>query len=157
MDDGTTKNELVRIDGPDPGPPPILLGRHTPAVEAQVIASLQHWRDTRYQPPFNHPRPCKALEKLKEAAKGTDNLMEATLECARAGVTTGEWAGALREVFGELRAPPGGSSAPAVRSRVRTSGTSLACEPDRMDRPPACTSSARAASTICSGVRRMPW
>ena len=38
--------------------------------------------------------------------------MEATLECARAGVTTGEWAGALREVFGEFRAPTGVSSAP---------------------------------------------
>ncbi|MCT7351934.1 protein meaA [Streptomyces sp. 15-116A] len=85
-----------------------------PAVEARVIESLQNWRDTRYQPPFNHPRPCKALEKLKEAAKGTDNLMEATLECARAGVTTGEWAGALREVFGEFRAPTGVSSAPVA-------------------------------------------
>ncbi|GGT20649.1 protein meaA [Streptomyces chromofuscus] len=85
-----------------------------PAVEARVVASLQNWRDTRYQPPFNHPRPCKALERLKEAAKGTGNLMEATLECARAGVTTGEWAGALREVFGEFRAPTGVSSAPVV-------------------------------------------
>ncbi|WP_030040792.1 protein meaA [Streptomyces resistomycificus] len=85
-----------------------------PAVEARVIASLQNWRDTRYQPPFNHPRPCKALERLKEAAKGTANLMEATLECARAGVTTGEWAGALREVFGEFRAPTGVSSAPVA-------------------------------------------
>ncbi|CAM5335614.1 protein meaA [Streptomyces pilosus] len=85
-----------------------------PAVEARVIASLQNWRDNRYQPPFNHPRPCKALEKLKEAARGTDNLMEATLECARAGVTTGEWAGALREVFGEFRAPTGVSSAPVA-------------------------------------------
>ncbi|MFI2203208.1 protein meaA [Streptomyces sp. NPDC020192] len=85
-----------------------------PAVEARVIASLRNWRDTRYQPPFNHPRPCKALERLKEAAKGTQNLMEATLECARAGVTTGEWAGALREVFGEYRAPTGVSSAPVA-------------------------------------------
>ncbi|MER5545449.1 protein meaA [Streptomyces sp. NPDC001118] len=85
-----------------------------PAVEARVIDSLQNWRDTRYQPPFNHPRPCKALERLKEAAKGTGNLMEATLECARAGVTTGEWAGALREVFGEFRAPTGVSSAPVA-------------------------------------------
>ncbi|MGY4964545.1 protein meaA [Streptomyces sp. 900105245] len=85
-----------------------------PAVEARVIESLQHWRDTRYQPPFNHPRPCKALDRLKEAAKGTDNLMEATLECARAGVTTGEWAGALREVFGEFRAPTGVSAAPVA-------------------------------------------
>ncbi|MEU6086879.1 protein meaA [Streptomyces sp. NPDC047085] len=85
-----------------------------PAVEARVIAALGNWRDTRYQPPFNHPRPCKALERLKEAAKGTGNLMEATLECARAGVTTGEWAGALREVFGEYRAPTGVSSAPVA-------------------------------------------
>ncbi|MFE0382615.1 protein meaA [Streptomyces bungoensis] len=85
-----------------------------PAVEARVVESLQRWRDTRYQPPFNHPRPCKALERLKEAAKGTGNLMEATLECARAGVTTGEWAGALREVFGEYRAPTGVSSAPVA-------------------------------------------
>ncbi|WP_151770163.1 protein meaA [Streptomyces abyssomicinicus] len=85
-----------------------------PAVEARVIASLQAWRDTRYQPPFNHPRPCKALERLKQAARGKDNLMEATLECARAGATTGEWAGALREVFGEYRAPTGVSSAPVA-------------------------------------------
>ncbi|MFD5363720.1 protein meaA [Streptomyces tendae] len=85
-----------------------------PAVEARVVASLRNWRDTRYQPPFNHPRPCKALEKLKEAARGTGNLMEATLECARAGATTGEWAGALREVFGEFRAPTGVSSAPVA-------------------------------------------
>ncbi|MFJ3669179.1 protein meaA [Streptomyces sp. NPDC090106] len=85
-----------------------------PAVEARVISGLAAWRDTRYQPPFNHPRPCKALERLKEAAKGTGNLMEATLECARAGVTTGEWAGALREVFGEFRAPTGVSSAPVA-------------------------------------------
>ncbi|MFE4592803.1 protein meaA [Streptomyces laurentii] len=85
-----------------------------PAVEARVVAGLGTWRDTRYQPPFNHPRPCKALERLKEAAKGTGNLMEATLECARAGVTTGEWAGALREVFGEFRAPTGVSSAPVA-------------------------------------------
>ncbi|WP_448316500.1 protein meaA [Streptomyces sp. CO7] len=85
-----------------------------PAVEARVIASLQAWRDTRYQPPFNHPRPCKALERLKQAARGRDNLMEATLECARAGATTGEWAGALREVFGEYRAPTGVSSAPVA-------------------------------------------
>lgn len=85
-----------------------------PAVEARVIAGLEQWRDSRYQPPFNHPRPCKALERLKEAARGNENLMEATLECARAGATTGEWAEALREVFGEFRAPTGVSSAPVA-------------------------------------------
>ncbi|MFI9770599.1 protein meaA [Streptomyces sp. NPDC052415] len=95
-----------------------------PAVEARVIAALEHWRGTRYQPPFNHPRPCKALEKLKEAAQGSANLMEATLECARAGVTTGEWAGALREVFGEFRAPTGVSSAPVAVTAEQ--GTAMA-------------------------------
>ncbi|MGR6973719.1 protein meaA [Streptomyces cynarae] len=102
-----------------------------PAVEARVIESLQRWRDTRYQPPFNHPRPCKALERLKEAAKGTENLMEATLECARAGVTTGEWAGALREVFGEFRAPTGVSSAPVAVAPEE--GTKLAEVRRRVD------------------------
>jgi ethylmalonyl-CoA mutase len=95
-----------------------------PAVEARVVEALGRWRDTRYQPPFNHPRPRKALERLKEAAKGTANLMEATLECARAGVTTGEWAGALREVFGEFRAPTGVSSAPVAVTAEE--GTALA-------------------------------
>ncbi|MEV0169980.1 protein meaA [Streptomyces sp. NPDC050803] len=102
-----------------------------PAVEARVIAAMQDWRDTRYQPPFNHPRPCKALEKLKEAAKGTANLMEATLECARAGVTTGEWAGALREVFGEFRAPTGVSSAPVAVTAEE--GTAMADVRRRVD------------------------
>ncbi|MGW0734551.1 protein meaA [Streptomyces sp. NPDC002851] len=103
-----------------------------PAVEGRVTAALQDWRDTRYQPPFNHPRPCKALEKLKQAAATDANLMEATLECARAGVTTGEWAGALREVFGEFRAPTGVSSAP-VAVPVEA-GTPLAVVRDKVDR-----------------------
>ncbi|GHJ41407.1 protein meaA [Streptomyces sp. TS71-3] len=85
-----------------------------PAGQSRVVAALEEWRATRYQPPFNHPRPCKALERLKKAAAGTENLMEATLECARAGATTGEWAGALREVFGEYRAPTGVTSTAAA-------------------------------------------
>jgi (2R)-ethylmalonyl-CoA mutase len=62
--------------------------------------------------------------------------MPATLECARAGVTTGEWAGALREVFGEFRAPTGVAAAPdgvagagaelaAVREAVRRTAADL--------------------------------
>lgn len=51
----------------------------------------------------------------------------------------------------------GMSSTPVRRSRASTSGTSSACEPDRIDRPTQCTSSATAAETICSGVSRMPW
>jgi (2R)-ethylmalonyl-CoA mutase len=74
---------------------------------------------------------------LRDAAKTEQNLMPATLRCARAGVTTGEWADALREVFGEYRAPTGVSGAAgggaampgeefqAVRQRVRDTGAEL--------------------------------
>ncbi|MFE3182230.1 protein meaA [Streptomyces violascens] len=115
-----------------------------PAVEARVVASLKNWRDTRYQPPFNHPRPCKALEKLKEAAQGTGNLMEATLECVRSGVTTGEWSEALREVFGEFRAPTGVSSAPVAVTAEE--GTPLALVREKV---------ARTASDLGSGRLRL--
>ncbi|MFI5975641.1 protein meaA [Streptomyces sp. NPDC051452] len=93
-----------------------------PRVEARVVKAVEEWRTTRQESsdrqgmgdPFHHPTVQQALDRLKEAAAGTDNLMEATLECARAGITTGEWAGALREVFGEYRAPTGVSSAPVA-------------------------------------------
>ncbi|MBC3985649.1 protein meaA [Streptomyces sp. AC536] len=78
-----------------------------PANEARVVAALHRWRDER-----DEPRAQEALSALKAAAAGTANLMPATLECVRAGVTTGEWAWALRDVFGEYRAPTGVSGAP---------------------------------------------
>ncbi|MFF2777716.1 protein meaA [Streptomyces sp. NPDC058052] len=93
-----------------------------PAVEARVVGAVARWRAERQEStdrqgggdPFVFPTTQQALEQLKAAARGTENLMDATLECARAGVTTGEWAGALREVFGEYRAPTGVSSAPVA-------------------------------------------
>ncbi|WP_432107821.1 protein meaA [Streptomyces sp. AA1529] len=95
-----------------------------PAGEAATVAAVKRWRETRDEPfwregnrePGLHPSAEQALAALREAAAGDTNLMEATLECARAGVTTGEWAGALREVFGEFRAPTGVSSAPVAVS-----------------------------------------
>ncbi|MFF4261884.1 protein meaA [Streptomyces virginiae] len=93
-----------------------------PATEAFTVERIGRWRAERQESsdrqgngdPFVFPTTQQALERLKEAAAGTENLMEATLECARAGVTTGEWASALREVFGEFRAPTGVSSAPVA-------------------------------------------
>ncbi|MFE9256999.1 protein meaA [Streptomyces sp. NPDC006879] len=99
------------------------------AVEAEVVAALTRWRAERQEAsdrqglgdPFVFPTVQQSLERLKVAAAGEENLMEATLECARAGVTTGEWAWALREVFGEFRAPTGVSSAPlAVTAEAGT-------------------------------------
>ncbi|MFJ5096305.1 protein meaA [Streptomyces sp. NPDC088557] len=118
-----------------------------PAVEARVVDAVGRWRAERQEStdrqgngdPFVFPTTQQALELLKETARGTDNLMEATLECARAGVTTGEWAGALREVFGEYRAPTGVSSAPVavtaeagtpmaeVREKVARTAEELGC------------------------------
>ncbi|MEU6171479.1 protein meaA [Streptantibioticus parmotrematis] len=80
-----------------------------PANEARVVEALETWRAER-----DDARAKAALEALKATAAGDANLMEATLECARAGVTTGEWSFALRDVFGEFRAPTGVSSAPVA-------------------------------------------
>jgi ethylmalonyl-CoA mutase len=56
-----------------------------------------------------------ALDALRDVAADPEvNIMEATLQAARAGATTGEWAGALREVFGEYRAPTGVGDAAAA-------------------------------------------
>ncbi|HZX08461.1 methylmalonyl-CoA mutase family protein [Kribbella sp.] len=73
-----------------------------PAAESAALESLHKWRAARDQDAVE-----AALTKLRTAAKTTDNLMPVTLECARAGVTTGEWAGVLREMYGEYRAPTG--------------------------------------------------
>ncbi|MFI1094378.1 protein meaA [Streptomyces sp. NPDC020917] len=80
-----------------------------PANEARVVAAVHDWRLAR-----DEPRAQAALSGLRAAAAGSENLMGATLECARAGVTTGEWSWALRDVFGEFRAPTGVSSAPVA-------------------------------------------
>jgi len=85
-----------------------------PAYEQAVLAELARWRQRRYRGAVR-----AALARLKAEAEDPDvNLMEATLACARVGVTTGEWAFALREVFGEYRAPTGlgAFSAAALRS-----------------------------------------
>ena len=54
-----------------------------------------------------------ALDELRRVAASDENIMEATIAAARAGVTTGEWAGALREAFGSYRAPTGVGEAAA--------------------------------------------
>jgi len=48
-----------------------------------------------------------SLKKLAEAAKSGTNMMEASIECAKARITTGEWSDTLRETFGEYRPPTG--------------------------------------------------
>ncbi|MEV6375999.1 protein meaA [Micromonospora musae] len=73
-----------------------------PAVEADAAIAVRRWRAERDAAAVD-----AALARLQADAASTTNLMPATLACVRAGVTTGEWAGALRQVFGEYRAPTG--------------------------------------------------
>ena len=110
-----------------------------PGAEESAVKAVAAWRDSRDADPVAAAEVRAALGQLKADAATETNLMTATLRCARAGATTGEWAGALREVFGEYRAPTGvsGTSAvaavsgaaaaelAAVREAVRTAGAEL--------------------------------
>jgi (2R)-ethylmalonyl-CoA mutase len=74
-------------------------------VEAEMIADVDRWRALR-----DNARVRAALDELRRVAEDDGpegNVMPATIALAHAGGTTGEWAGALREVFGEFRAPTG--------------------------------------------------
>ena len=73
-----------------------------PAVEAAQIRALQAWRAGRDAGAVE-----AALAGLKAAAAEGRNIMEPSIAAAKAGVTSGEWGGALREVFGEYRGPTG--------------------------------------------------
>ncbi|HET6876093.1 MAG TPA: protein meaA [Jatrophihabitans sp.] len=100
-----------------------------PAVEESAKQAIAKWRAGRDAAAVD-----EALTALRDAAKTDENLMPASLRCAKVGVTVGEWAGVLREVFGEYRPPTGVSHASggghddslaAVRQRVRELGERL--------------------------------
>jgi (2R)-ethylmalonyl-CoA mutase len=76
--------------------------RVDPAVQDELIADVQAWRSER----DNDAVKC-SLDELRRAAESGANVMASTIDLAHAGGTTGEWAGVLREVFGEYRAPTG--------------------------------------------------
>ena len=73
-----------------------------PKIEKQMIKELEKWRKSRDQQAVE-----RALTSLKTAAENKTNLMPPSIELAIAGGTTGEWSQALRDVFGEFRAPTG--------------------------------------------------
>jgi (2R)-ethylmalonyl-CoA mutase len=80
-----------------------------PAVEAQQIEALEQWRAQR-----DDGAAQAALEELRRvAADDSRNIMPASIAAAHAGVTTGEWAQALRDSFGDYRAPTGVGEAAA--------------------------------------------
>ena len=81
-----------------------------PGVEAEAIASLEEWRAAR-----DGAAVKDALDELRRVAAADDgeNIMPATIAAARAGATTGEWAQALRDSFGDYRGPTGVGEASA--------------------------------------------
>ncbi len=101
-----------------------------PEAEQAALDSVARWKADR-----DEDAVAAALARLAADAQTDVNLMHATLAAARAGATTGEWAGTLREVFGEFRAPTGvggavhvthtGTALAEVRERVRETGVEV--------------------------------
>jgi (2R)-ethylmalonyl-CoA mutase len=77
-----------------------------PAVEAETVNDTNAWRTAR-----NNGDVEKALAELRRAAVEGDNIVPSSIALAKAGGTTGEWGTALREIFGEYRAPTGVAAA----------------------------------------------
>jgi (2R)-ethylmalonyl-CoA mutase len=98
-----------------------------PAVEAEQRAAVAEWRAQRDQAAVD-----AALAELARVAASEENVMPATLDAARAGVTTGEWAHTLREAFGSYRAPTGVGEAAAAELPAARDGGALRDEVDRV-------------------------
>ncbi|SEH64747.1 protein meaA [Paracoccus alkenifer] len=82
-----------------------------PAVEQDQIARLNDWREAR-----DNAAVEAALSRLRADAQEGRNIMPASIAAARAGATTGEWAGVMRAVHGEYRGPTGVSPSPSNRT-----------------------------------------
>jgi (2R)-ethylmalonyl-CoA mutase len=93
-----------------------------PATEVELRDDVDAWRSSR-----DGAAVTRALDELRRVASSGENVMAATIALAHAGGTTGEWGAALREVFGEFRAPTGvaaavgrrGDQLSAVAARVK--------------------------------------
>jgi len=101
------------------------------SAEAEQIESLRAWRDNR-----DEAAAKSAIEALEAAAKEDRNVMEPSIQCAHAGVTTGEWAEALRRIYGEYRAPTGvGGAAAAGGAAIDELRAKVSEVSDKIGRP----------------------
>jgi (2R)-ethylmalonyl-CoA mutase len=128
-----------------------------PAVEESAREAIAAWRVSRDAGAVD-----EALTALRDAAKTDQNLMPASLACARAGVTVGEWAGELRAVFGEYRPPTGVSAASGgghegsltgVVDRVRALGRLLGRPPKLLVGKPGLDGHSNGAEQIAVRAR----
>src|SRR5580693_5694593 len=130
--------------------------RVDPAVESELRADVEAWRASRDASAVR-----RALDHLKGSAEGSDNVMPATIELAHAGGTTGEWAGALREVFGEYRAPTGvsggvghrGAEFRSVVDRSRSMATRTGSPPRLLVAKPGLDGHSNGAEQIAVAAR----
>jgi (2R)-ethylmalonyl-CoA mutase len=97
------------------------------AVEKEQVERLAAWRAARDDAAVR-----TALTGLEAAAKEGRNVMEPSIACAKAGVTTGEWGAALRAVFGEYRAPTGVGRGAGAAAAGEASLTQVRAEVDRV-------------------------
>jgi (2R)-ethylmalonyl-CoA mutase len=116
-------------------PSPLLNGEDAgilaidPAVEREQIERLHAWRAAR-----DPDAVAAALATLRSAAAENRNIMEPSIAAARAGVTTGEWAAALRGTYGEYRAPTGVGSAVPPRNSDRDAILAVRARVDEVSR-----------------------
>ena len=82
-----------------------------PEAETDQLARLADWKANRDEAAVS-----LALQALRDAARAGVNIMDPSVACAKAGVTTGEWADVIRAVFGQYRAPTGVSQNPSNRT-----------------------------------------
>jgi (2R)-ethylmalonyl-CoA mutase len=94
-----------------------------PAVEVEQVERLKAWRADRDDKEIK-----AALTDLESAAREGRNVMEPSIRCAKAGVTSGEWGGLLRQIFGEYRAPTGVAAAAVQRENTALDAVRVAVE-----------------------------
>ncbi len=125
----------------------------------EIIASLEKTRATR-----DSARAQAAIDALKQAARDGSNLMEPSIECALARVTTGEWAGALREVFGEYRPATGiegqqlgltGDRVDMLRGRINTLAEQMGHRPRIVVGKPGLDGHSNGAEVIAVSARHV--
>ena len=133
--------------------------RVDPRVEAEQIADVQRWRATRDQAAVR--RALDTLRRVAEDEGPGGNVMEATIELAHAGGTTGEWAAALRQVFGEFRAPTGvtggaggrGAELASVVARTRSLAARIGGPPRLLVAKPGLDGHSNGAEQIAVAAR----
>ena len=108
-----------------------LIQRPDEVAEREAIDDVREWRSKR-----DNEAVDKALDELRRVAASDENIMPATIALAHAGGTTGEWGAALRDVFGEYRAPTGVSGGIGQRTgdlaELATRNRALAGGPPRL-------------------------